>query len=272
MNKTLLVLSCIIASACSKSDGLMKKIATPEAESFGREFIQILARGDIAMALSQLEPQLRGPNTDSGVAHIISAIQGRPVTNLKLVGVQRSKTAAGDVVSMDFEGAVADSSSLIASVVLADARPSFVVTSAHVLMQSKDEAEANRFTWNGRGIPQYVIFVFGALVVLFVMYTLVQIVRTKPHRKWLWFVFALLPIGSVSVNWATGELGFRALSILLLGMGVMKTRSYGPWVVEAGLPIGAVLFQIRRTRSKLSSRSETGESVESDRERFPAHN
>jgi hypothetical protein len=50
---------------------------------------------------------------------------------------------------------------------------------------------------------------------------------------------------SLSMNWTSGGWAFHPVSLLLLGTGATRSP-YGPWVLSAALPLGAVWFLLKR--------------------------
>jgi hypothetical protein len=86
------------------------------------------------------------------------------------------------------------------------------------------------------------------MMAIFTLVVLVVCIRTKmKRRKWLWILFILFGFGKLSVNWATGQWGVMVLAAQLFSAS--GTAAYlGPWIVSVSLPVGAVLFLIKRRR------------------------
>jgi hypothetical protein len=59
-------------------------------------------------------------------------------------------------------------------------------------------------------------------------------------------IFILGGIGTISINWVSGEYGFKILQYLLFGSGVNAASEYAPWFVTAGFPLGAIIFWFKR--------------------------
>ena len=78
-----------------------------------------------------------------------------------------------------------------------------------------------------------------------------------PGRKWPWILFIIFGIGKISVNWATGQWTGQFVAVQLFSAAAMS-EFYGPWVISASVPIGAVAFIIyKRTRLLRSHKAET---------------
>ena len=63
--------------------------------------------------------------------------------------------------------------------------------------------------------------------------------------RWPWLLFMLFGIGSLSINWTTGETQFSALTLRLFAASVDQIR-YGPWIVSVSFPLGALAFLLLR--------------------------
>jgi hypothetical protein len=67
------------------------------------------------------------------------------------------------------------------------------------------------------------------------------------RRKWLWVIFAMLGFTSLNLNWTTGQLSYEFLTVIApparAGTG---SGFYTPWNVQIGLPLGAIVFWLRR--------------------------
>jgi hypothetical protein len=75
---------------------------------------------------------------------------------------------------------------------------------------------------------------------------LVLVLRTTvPRRKWLWILAVLVGVGRVSFNWTTGEIGLQPFQALLLGAAWFQPF-YGPLILSASPPLGALAFLWRR--------------------------
>ena len=67
-------------------------------------------------------------------------------------------------------------------------------------------------------------------------------------RKWPWVLFIIFGIGKVTVNWNTAEWSVVPVSVQLFSASAVSAF-YGPWLISASIPLGALAFLIyRRTR------------------------
>jgi hypothetical protein len=120
----------------------------------------------------------------------------------------------------------------------------------HVNPIPKSLQELNAFTFDNKSIVHYSIFGFTIIIPLFIIFSLIQCIRTKIKRKWLWLLFILIGIGQITLNWTDGNVGFNPLSIQLLGAGVLKASMFAPWTFTVSIPLGAIWFTIKRSNIK----------------------
>lgn len=116
--------------------------------------------------------------------------------------------------------------------------------------------EANRFTLSGKRLVHFVFLFACAAIPLFILATLFVCIRTKlARRKWLWIPFILVGIVQFSLNWTTGQIGFRLLNLQLLGSGALTPSDYAPWILSFSLPVGAFMFWMKRDQIRTKPNS-----------------
>ena len=93
------------------------------------------------------------------------------------------------------------------------------------------------------------LFPLGVLVVpIFILYTAWVAFRTIKKRRWLWMLFVLFSFGCISIEWTAGAINLNVLSFNLLGAAAFKQAQYSPWVFTVGIPLGAILFRIKKKK------------------------
>lgn len=120
------------------------------------------------------------------------------------------------------------------------------IVGLHVYPRPTSLEEQNRFRFAGRATLQYVILALAVLFPLLTLYALVLCVRTRlPGRKWPWVLFILLGVGKFAVNWTTGVWAVTPLAVQVFSASAAAPL-YGPWTVAVSLPVGAIVFLLRR--------------------------
>ena len=104
------------------------------------------------------------------------------------------------------------------------------------------------FRLEGKSLLHYAVLGLVVALPIFTIYALVACFMTRmPGRKWAWALFILFGVGSVALNWTTGEWEFQPLRLQLLSASATAAL-YQPWVLSASFPLGAVIFLFRRRR------------------------
>jgi len=105
------------------------------------------------------------------------------------------------------------------------------------------------FTLLGMHPLHYLVLVLSISVPVFILFTVVAIVRNSRRRKWLWILFAVIGVGKFGVQWLVGgRWFFQLISFQILGASVLKNPIYEPWVLSVSLPLGAILFWVTNRR------------------------
>jgi hypothetical protein len=107
-------------------------------------------------------------------------------------------------------------------------------------------ASLNAFRFRGRGPAHYLVLLATMASVLFTLATAVRVWRTPMPRRRLLALLALVSIGSVALNWTTGQWTVQPANLLLFGGAVVRAGFVGPWVLTCGLPLGACIALWRR--------------------------
>ncbi len=122
--------------------------------------------------------------------------------------------------------------------------------------------KANSFSIKDKSFGHYLTLILITVIPLFILTTIVFITITPIKRKVLWIIFALFGIFAIHFNWETGDfmLIIREISpdgkmemvksaflkISILGAGFTRPSVLHPWIMHFAIPVGAILFWIRR--------------------------
>jgi len=118
----------------------------------------------------------------------------------------------------------------------------------HVSPLPASLGETNALTLADKSPLHYLVLALVLFIPLFLIYMVVLVIGTKIRRKWLWLPFMFIGICQFSLNWTTGEFGFQPIHLHIPGVGAYRPGLYGPWSLFASIPIGAIVFLIKRKR------------------------
>lgn len=237
-------------------------MADDEKEQIARDYIQRLIDGHTAALLAELSPELRTEAAQSQLEqiHRLMADKSPAVTNL--VGYNWHKAVGGAATyNLTYQFGYGSKQWVLANAAwreTPDGRREIIGLTATPLAASLQEI--NGFSFKKAGGTHYLLLAAALIVPVFIITTLVVCIRTKiARRKWLWVIFILLGVTSFSLNWTTGQTGISPLSIQLLGVSATASSVYSPWIISVSLPIGAIVFWLRRRKltADLESESES---------------
>ena len=243
----ILLCSLIPVIGCGDPQALFDKFAPKEADRFARGYIELVRGKNFDQAIELLDEQVRNQPVRSQIEEVAKFLDKGNPTSVELVGFNVFKNPKETQNNLTYQLQFTDSW-LLASVVVREMGDKQYILGFHVNPIPSSLKEMNAFTLNSKTLLHYGVLGLTIAIPIFIAYTLILCARTRIKRKWLWIIFILLGIGTLSINWTTGELRFQLISFLLLGAGVFKPGLYGPWSLSIAFPLGAVLFLFKRRR------------------------
>ena len=243
--KLLLRAAALLVLACTLAGCTPPKFASPKEEATAQHWLAELRARHFDAVNGALDPSLSVDNRAEVFEQMAGAIPAGEPSSVKLVGDQHVTSPAGHVVNLTYEYDYAGRW-LLANVAIKTLDGVDTIVGLNVTPIATSLEEQNRFGLADKPAIAYVVLALACLMPLFTIFTLVVCVRTRLRgRKWPWIVAILFGFGSLSVNWTTGAWTFHLLSFQLLGAGVVAAP-FGPWVLTAAVPVGALVFLVRR--------------------------
>ncbi len=236
----------LLLSACSQDD-MLQKFSSSEEQATAKGYIDRLRARDFGAIENAMDKSIRSPNTNDTLAKMADMIPTQQPKSMKLVGAQTFHSPGSTMVNTTFEYNFG-TTWLLANVAIQDRNGTKTIVGFNVYPRSQSLESQNRFTFSGKSMAQYLILSMTFLVALLTLWSLTMCIRAKlPGRKWPWILFILFGFGKVAVNWTTGQWSFMPLSIQLFSASAFA-QLYGPWIVSASLPVGAIFFLIHRKK------------------------
>lgn len=237
-------LATLLAAACSKQD-LIQKFASAQDQTVAKQYMDELRKGAFNDIEAQVDPSLKSPTLPATLQQMAALIPREAPESVKLVGAQTVHASGRTTRSLTFEYGFHDTWVLL-SVTTQDVSGHTSLTGLHVQRLAQSLEEQNRFTLVGKSPLQYTILVLTVLLPLFTLYALVVCARRKlPGRKWPWILFILFGVCRVAVNWTTGAWAVSPLYIQLFSASAVQPL-YGAWTLSVSIPLGAIIFLLRR--------------------------
>lgn len=235
----------LLTTACSYQDMADKLIPKKESQ-FAKEYLLRLQQRDYEHIKKYIDPSIESQVTDEKLVEITEYFPTGALLSTELIGSQvnvfNSQWQGNFSFEYQFSGGWA-----LANVVLKKSDDALSVVGFNVYRTEASQRELNHFSLYGKSLLQYLILIVAVIALIFILVTTYFCIKTPiQKRKWLWVIFILVGIGSISVNWTTGQYGIQLLSIKLFSASAMASGPFAPWIISASIPLGAILFWFKR--------------------------
>ncbi len=245
--RTFLLISLLLIIAGCDQDAMLKKLADPEDEAKARQTIGLLREQRFDELEAALDPSIRGPNIRDTLRQMAELIPAGEPVEVKLVGMQISKSADHRTSNITYQYEFPDRWLLINVAVLASGNQQTVVGFNVNQMQESLEQQT-KFRLSSKTPLHYATAFLVLAAPILTLYALIACIRTKiARRKWLWIIFILFGFGQFSLNWTTGDWWVTPVAVQLFSASATAPL-YGPWTLSFSLPLGAIVFLLRRKR------------------------
>jgi len=245
----------LAAAACNQQD-LLQKFASPADQSLARHYIDLLRQQQYEGIERSIDPSIGGSSLHDTLVKMAALIPAGEPTSVTLVGAHQMRGAGASTINLTFEYEFSGKWLLI-NVAVKRQGGNTTIVGFHVDPQPGSLEQRNKFTLSGKTPLQYIVLTLAIILPLLTLCALVVCVRTKlKGRKWPWIMFVLFGVGKFAVNWTTGQWVFAPLSVQLFSAAT-SAPLYGEWTVGISVPLGAIVFLLRRKR--LSAEIETSQ-------------
>jgi len=256
----------ILFVGCDFKEQLKKKLekfVPKEADKFARAYIDILRKGDFEQAEKLLDPQVVTSETRSELQDCVNFLNKAKPISIEIVDftlfIFKGKRRCNLTYQLQFVNAW-----LLATVIVDDISGNLQIYRFQMNTIPKSLEEINAFTFSDKSIRHYIILLIAIGIPVFIIYTIVLCALTKMKRKWLWIIFILIGFGRYSFNWTNGQMRFTPIAFQLFSAGFFRKGLYAPWIIYISVPIGALLFILKRRRIRKAESVDVSKELDSD--------
>ena len=247
MRKIAFLIPLLILFGCTPID--IEDFADDEKEAIATDYIQDIIDGDFERIKEAIEPTLRPKLTDELLMQMSSVLGKEQPQSRELIGYN-SHTFNREPTryNLSYQYGYTDRWIIVnvAFRTLPDGKEEVFGLNVYDPM-SQPLQEVHRFNLENKEVIHFVFLFCTVIIPLFILSTLVAAVRTKfRKRKWLWIIFILFGLMQFSLNWTTGQVGWKLLNFQLFGAGALTASPYAPWILSFSIPVGSILFWIKR--------------------------
>jgi hypothetical protein len=237
---------CALALMGCDQQAFLNKIASAQDQEEAKADISDLRARRFDEIEKRLDPSLKSEKTHAELIRMAGFFPDAEPTSETLVGARSQFNSETTLKEMTFEYAYPDNRWLVFTVGTREASGTRVLTRLQIVPESKSLAQQNAFHLSGKTPAQYGLVALSIIFPLLTVFAFVLMLMSgNLGRKWVWGLFILFGIGKVTVNWTTGEWQVSPLFLQLFSASAGATLN-GPWVFSVSLPLGAILFLLRR--------------------------
>ena len=238
----------MLIAGCSQ-ESMLKALTSPEDEKVAKDYIALLQQKKFDQIENDIDPAVKAESADlhQTLLRMADMIPAQSPSTVKLVRVSVLNETKKHRSDLTYEYQYPGQSILVRVAVQKKDGVSTII-GFNVRKLSGAEEAGDTFGLSGKSALQYTVLSAAVITPLFSLYALILCIRTKMRgKKWLWIIAILLGVGTFSVNWATGHWGFRPISVQLFSASALAPQ-YGTWIISVSLPLGAILFLLRRKK------------------------
>ncbi|RKZ51911.1 MAG: hypothetical protein DRR16_27145 [Candidatus Parabeggiatoa sp. nov. 3] len=256
MVKNILFSLCVIflLIGCNQQTLLGPFVPQEEVE-FSKHYLTLFQSDDFEGIENKINPALKNELLRTKLEQMAAFFPKEKPKDIKIVGSHTFTTHQFRQFNLTFQYEFPNKW-LLVNIVLHKKGDELLVNAINVRPLSDSLENINPFTFQNKPIANYLILALAIIIPLFILLALVLCIKTPmPKRKWLWIIFILSSFVKITVNWTTGGINIQPLSFLLLGAGFWKVGISGPVLISVAIPLGAIIFMIKR-KKWLTSRVE----------------
>jgi hypothetical protein len=242
-----LIFLALTLAGCDQQASLDASMPQDESAAARSVMAQLLAR-DFDGVERKLSSRTRTPLVRSQLEQIAAALPESAPRTVRNVAAHWfiSPSAATYDLSFEYEF---ENAWVLANVVLERRDSLLTVLGIHVTRQAQPLATIHRFSLQGKTLLHYAVFGLAIVIPIFCVFTLIACVRAERFaKKWVWLLFVLFGVMRFRLNWTDGVWSLQPIAVTLLGAGFMRTGLVSPWILSISLPLGAILYWVKRRK------------------------
>ncbi|WP_052713228.1 hypothetical protein [Pseudoalteromonas rubra] len=235
-----------LAAMMARAD-LSESVFVPKEEmEFAKGYLSEVRERNYEYVFSHIDPELSSQVSEEKLDEIAAYFPSGQLLSTVLIGSQVHTYNEVWQGNFTFEYQF-ESGWAVANAALQRKADKMTVIGFNVYRTKASQKELNKFELTGKSALHYLVLLAACIVPVFIIVSVFYCIKTPIHkRKWLWVLFVLGGIGTMSINWSTGALGFKIAEYQLLGAGVVASGEYAPWILSVGFPLGAMVFWFKR--------------------------
>lgn len=248
---TLSLGACAVLAACSMdlAEFASKWIDEQEIETIDRTFALVEAE-DWEGVRSSFHESVEDPGSDEAYALIAEVVRGADLTARSLIGVNVNTTNERRNTVLTYEGP-ASPGWYVATVRLRDRQ----LYGFNVVRTEESLVSTNAFRLGAVGLSHALLLGLGLISMGVAAFASYRVLNSSIQRRKLWAVLPWIMVGTLTLDWTTGDVGIQLLRLQLPPVTFIKSGPAAPWMFGFGLPVFALLA-LRKVRRLSMERSD----------------
>jgi len=236
-----------VLAGCS-SNHQLDAIASPEEQAAARSTIDQLRARNFAAVEPALDRSVFGAEPRALLEEMAAHLPAQAPSSVKLVGAHKHVFNGVERLNLSFEFQY-ERSWMVANVATETQAGRRTIIGFNLYPRTQSLEEENRFRLAGKSLVHYAVLAAAAAAVAISVAAAIACLRTRAlRRRWAWALVSFLGLTQFALNWTTGQWRFSLVWFLLPPAGAVAPL-YGPWIVTAALPVGAVIALVARARA-----------------------
>lgn len=233
-----------LTAGCTQRD-LTSQLVPVADQALALRYVDLLRTRNFDEIDRAADPSVRGPKLYAALLKNAELMPEQAPSSTKMVKAQvrtdKDGTRTDIVYEYDFSGKW-----VLANVALLRKQDSVSLVGLSVLAATESLEQHHAFRLAGKSAKHFAVLTLAIVFPLLTLYALVTCLTTRlAGMKWPWVLFILLSFGRFAINWTTGETQFTPLAIGVFGASA-NAASFGPWTLSVSLPLGALVFLLRK--------------------------
>jgi len=232
-------------------------IVPSHVDKFATGFISELHNGNIENCLVLVHPEMNNEKGRQFLTTTFYKIKPFLIDSFRMINANRTIMYGDDGFtnySIDYEYFVGDKF-LYFNLGISEQNNRLKITQFDYKLMDESFSKLTAFSFENKDFTHYLFLAYALLIPIFIIITLIFVIQTKLYRKWLWIVGCLIGFMKFSINWTTGQVGFKLIGISFLGAGFTKAGDIAPWIITFSIPIIAIIFWLKRYLDKKEARA-----------------
>ena len=243
--------------SCGNPSEFVEKMVPKAENNLGKSVIELLINGQIDSVYNLMESSYKTEDALDALTEISTYLTQKEPKSIELIKFYTSSThilLSSDSNLVDRKETILkyeleyEDYWILTEICILNIDGKLSISGIHTNSYNEPLEEINQFSIFSGSEVNIVFLLFALIELSLILYVLFIILKTKPKRKWLWFVFSIFGFFKINTVWGTYTISIELFSIQFFGVSLVKPDLLDPYVLSISLPLGAILFLIKNKR------------------------